>query len=107
MSQAWGRVAGKLNEECGCTGQQPAECEPAVCPGDQESQQHPGLYQKQCSQQEQGGDHPSVLGTSGTVPQILYAVSGPLTTKKKKKEALALSSKKGNKAGGGSGLQVL
>ena len=34
---------------------QPTEHEPAVCPGGQEGQRHPGLYQKQCGQQEQGG----------------------------------------------------
>jgi len=27
-------------------GQQPAEHEPAVCPGGQEAQRHPGLYQE-------------------------------------------------------------
>jgi len=30
-----------------------AECEPAMCPSGQESQEHPGLYQRECSQQEQ------------------------------------------------------
>ena len=41
--------------------QQLAEHDPAVCPGGQEGQWHPGLCQKQCSQQEQRGDHPSTL----------------------------------------------
>ena len=46
--QAWGRVARKLHEGKGSGGisQQLAEYEPAVCPGGQESQWHPGLYQK-------------------------------------------------------------
>ena len=46
--QVWGRVAGKL--PCGegpwVVGRQPAEHEPAVCPGGQEVQRHPGLYQE-------------------------------------------------------------
>ncbi|NXH14483.1 PKD1 protein, partial [Bucco capensis] len=33
-----------------------AEQEPAVCPGGQEGQGHPGLEQEQCWQQEQGGN---------------------------------------------------
>ena len=46
--QAWGRVAGRL---CGRNGpggvdQHSAEHEPAVCPGGQEGQRHPGLYQQ-------------------------------------------------------------
>jgi len=46
--QAWRRVAGKLPVGKGSwhVGQQPAEQEPAVCPGGQESQRHPGLYQE-------------------------------------------------------------
>jgi len=48
MLQAWGGVAGKLptGKRPGGVGQQAAEHEPAVCPGAQESQQHPGLYQE-------------------------------------------------------------
>ncbi|RMC13319.1 hypothetical protein DUI87_10854 [Hirundo rustica rustica] len=37
--------------------------EPAVCPGGQEGQWHPGLYQEWCGQQEQGGHSSPVLGT--------------------------------------------
>ncbi|GAB0210307.1 mitochondrial enolase superfamily member 1 [Grus japonensis] len=46
--QAWGRVAGKLpsRKGPGGIGQQLAEYEPTVCPGGQEGQEHPGLYQK-------------------------------------------------------------
>ena len=44
------------------------ECEPAVCPGGQEGQWHLGLNKKQCSQQEQGRDHPSVLNSDGALP---------------------------------------
>jgi len=46
--QAWWRVAGKLPGGKGPwgAGRQPAEHEPAVCPGGQESQRHPGLYQE-------------------------------------------------------------
>jgi len=35
--------------------------EPAVCPGDQEGQWHPGLYQEWCGQQEQGRDRAPYL----------------------------------------------
>jgi len=54
MLQAWGGVAGKLPGGKGPwgVGQQSAEHEPAVCPGGQEGQQHPGLYKEQCGQQE-------------------------------------------------------
>jgi len=46
--QAWGGVAGKLlsRRGPGGAGQQLAEHEPAVCPGGQEGQWHPGLYQE-------------------------------------------------------------
>jgi len=43
-----GNLAGKLHsgKESGSAGGQPAACGPAVCPGGQEGQWHPGLYQK-------------------------------------------------------------
>jgi len=46
--QAWGGVAGKLpkGKGPGDACQQLAEHEPAVCPGGQEGQRHPGLYQE-------------------------------------------------------------
>ena len=46
--QARGRVAGKLHggKGPGSAGLQTAEHEPAVCPGGQESQWHPGLYEE-------------------------------------------------------------
>ncbi|RMC04978.1 hypothetical protein DUI87_18158 [Hirundo rustica rustica] len=40
-----------------------AEHEPAECPGGQEGQWHPGLYQEWCGQQEQGGHSSPVLCT--------------------------------------------
>jgi len=48
MLQAWGGVTGKLPSRKGSwgIGQQLAEQEPAVCPGGQEVQRHPGLYQE-------------------------------------------------------------
>ena len=48
MLQAWGRVSGKLPSRKGSwgAGRQPAEHEPVVCPGGQEDQRHPGLYQE-------------------------------------------------------------
>ena len=47
-AKAWGRVAGKMpgGKGPGGAGQQLAEHEPAVCPGGQEGQEHPGLYQE-------------------------------------------------------------
>ncbi|RMC15469.1 hypothetical protein DUI87_07661 [Hirundo rustica rustica] len=45
-----------------------AEHEPAVCPGGQEGQWHPGLYQEWCGQQEQGGHSSPVLGTGEATP---------------------------------------
>ena len=46
--QSWGGVAGKLPGRKGpwAVGSQPAEHEPAVCPGGQEGQRHPGLHQE-------------------------------------------------------------
>ena len=53
-STLWGGVAGKLpgGNAPGVVGWQMAESEPAVCPGGQEGQRHPGLYQEYCGQQE-------------------------------------------------------
>ncbi|RMC17409.1 hypothetical protein DUI87_05990 [Hirundo rustica rustica] len=45
-----------------------AEHEPAVCPGGQEGQWHPGLDQEWCGQQEQGGHSSPVLGTGEAIP---------------------------------------
>jgi len=53
-----------------------AEREPALCPGGQEGQWHPGFYQKSCCQQEQGSDHPSVLSTFEAALQVLCSVLG-------------------------------
>jgi len=46
--QAWGGVSGKLpgGKRPWGVGGQPSELEPAVCPGGQEGQRHPGLYQE-------------------------------------------------------------
>lgn len=54
MLQAWGIVTGRLygRNGSGNVSWQPAEHESAVCPGGQESQWHPGSYQKECSQKE-------------------------------------------------------
>ncbi|RMC18335.1 hypothetical protein DUI87_04221 [Hirundo rustica rustica] len=45
-----------------------AEHEPAVCPGGQEGQRHPGLDQEWCGQQEQAGHSSPVLGTGQATP---------------------------------------
>ncbi|KAJ7415456.1 hypothetical protein WISP_78355 [Willisornis vidua] len=52
----------------GGAGRQLVEHEPAVCPGGQEGQWHPGLNQNQCGQQGQGSDPRAVLGTDGATP---------------------------------------
>ncbi|TRZ24656.1 hypothetical protein HGM15179_002358 [Zosterops borbonicus] len=53
-----------------------AEHEPAVCPGGQEGQWHPGLYQEWCGQQEQRGHSSPVLGTGEATPSVLCPVLG-------------------------------
>ena len=72
-------MAGELpgRRQPGGAGQQPAEHEPPVCPGGQGGQQHPGLDQEWCGQQEQGGDRAPVLGTNEAVPGVLCSVLGP------------------------------
>ena len=52
--QAWGGVAGKLPDRKGrwCTDGQSADYELALCPGGQEGQWHPGLYQEWCGEQD-------------------------------------------------------
>ena len=52
--ETWGGVAGKLTDGKGrCyTNGQSAEYEPAVCPGGQEDQRYPGLYQEWCGEQD-------------------------------------------------------
>ncbi|TRZ21034.1 hypothetical protein HGM15179_006055 [Zosterops borbonicus] len=57
-----------LDSVLGGSGQQPAEHEPAVCPGGQEGQWHSGLYQEWCGQQEQGGHSSPVFGTGEATP---------------------------------------
>ena len=86
--QTWGRVAGKLPgaKGSGGVGHQWTEHEPVLCSGDQKGQQHPGLYKKQHSQQEQGGDRTPVLSSRGATPQVLR--SGLGTRCKKDIEAL-------------------
>jgi len=54
-----------------------AEHEPAMCQGSQEDQTYPGLYQKQCSQQEQESDHVSVLSSGEVSPHVQCSVVGP------------------------------
>ena len=57
------KIKGCRRKEPGGVSGHLAKHEPAVCPGSQVGQWHPGLYQKLCCQQEKGGDHPPVLST--------------------------------------------
>ncbi|RMC06747.1 hypothetical protein DUI87_16193 [Hirundo rustica rustica] len=54
-----------------------AEKVPAVCPGGQGGQWHPGLDQEWCGQQEQGGHSSPVLGTAQATSRVLCPVLGP------------------------------
>lgn len=67
--------------------------ESAECPGVQEGQCFPALYQEQCGQQEQS-DCPHVLGTEKSTPLIMC--SGPLSARKTA-EVLELVQKKAEK----------
>ncbi|RMB92331.1 hypothetical protein DUI87_31204 [Hirundo rustica rustica] len=57
-----------------------ADHEPAVCPGGQEGQWHPGLDQEWCGQQEQGGHSSPVLGTGQASPLSIVSSSEPLSS---------------------------
>ena len=76
MLQAWGRVAGKLcrGNGSGSVCLPSAKHEPTVCPGGQEDQWHPGLYQKERCQQEQGSDHPSELSAGEDALHVQFCV---------------------------------
>ena len=107
MLQAWGRVAGRL-----CRGNGPGVLIDAqlnmnqqCAQGGQEGQWHPGLHQKQCCQQEQGGNHPPVLSTGEAAPQVLCPVLGP--SLQERHRGPGARSEKGNKADEGSGAQAL
>jgi len=45
-----------------------SECEPATCTWSPESQSYPGLHQKNCCQQVEGGDSPPLLDSSEMPP---------------------------------------
>jgi len=47
-------------------------CEPTVCPRSTESQPYPGLHQKKCGQQVEGGDPAPLLCTDETSPGVLH-----------------------------------
>ena len=59
-----------------CTVGQSAEYEPAVCPGGQEGQWHPGLYQEWCGDQDQRSHPAPVLGIGEASPRVLCSVLG-------------------------------
>jgi len=59
-----------------CTDGQAADYEPAVCPGGQEGQWHPGLYQEWCGEQDEGSNPAPVLGIGEASPQVLCSVLG-------------------------------
>lgn len=53
------------------TGGWQAECEPAVCPHRPESQLYPGLHQKKCGHQSEGGDPVPPLCSGENLPGVL------------------------------------
>ncbi|RMC06866.1 hypothetical protein DUI87_16316 [Hirundo rustica rustica] len=77
-----------------------AEHEPAVCPGGQEGQWHPGLDQEWCGQQERGGHWHWSGHTLSAVSS-----SGPLSLGRTLR-CLSVS-RGGNKAGEGLGTQAI
>jgi len=85
-------------------GRQPAEQEPAVCPGGQEGHQHPGLYQQWGGQQEQGGDRAPVLSTGEAAARVLCSALGP--SLQEGHGGAGACPEKGSEAGEGSGEQI-
>ena len=79
MLQVWDRVAERLwrRNRPGGVNQLLAEHELTACPGGQEGQWHPGLYEEQCCQAEQGSDCPPVPHTLSSMFSF-----GPLATRK-------------------------
>ncbi|KAJ7414486.1 rna-directed dna polymerase from mobile element jockey-like [Willisornis vidua] len=67
-----GRKAAQWKRTRGCW-LTAADHERAVCPGGQEGQWHPGLYQTQCGQ-EQGSDCTPVLSIGKTTTPLLCSV---------------------------------
>ncbi|KAJ7415368.1 rna-directed dna polymerase from mobile element jockey-like [Willisornis vidua] len=78
-ARGWGKSGWKSagGKGPGGAGQQLDEHEPALCPSGQEDQWHPGLYQQQSGQKDQGSDHFPILGTGKATPQILCSVLRP------------------------------
>jgi len=90
-------VAGKLPDGKGtwCTDGKSCEYEPAVCPGGQEGQWHPGLYQEQCGEQDWGSHPAPVLSIGEASPRVLCSVLG--TSVQKGHGGAGAGPKKGNK----------
>ena len=76
--QAWGGVSGTLLDGKGpwYTDGQLAEYKPAVCPGGQEGQWHPGLDQEWCGEQDEGSHPGPVLGVGEASPRVLCSALG-------------------------------
>jgi len=72
-----------------------------MCLGGQEGQQHLGWYQKQCSQQDIGGDFSLVLSSGEATHRVLSF------SLQEKCSGSGAYTEKGNDAGKRSGKQIL